>query len=52
MMELAKIAKPFSNNDILRKAKEVALQLPQLWAKGGAKVKEALQKLVFPFFNF
>ena len=52
LMDLAKIANPISNNgnmsSLLAKAAEVALKMPELWAKGGADKKEALQKLVFP----
>ncbi len=51
-LDLAKIANPISNNGnvnvLLAKAAEIALKMPELWAKGGADKKDALQKLVFP----
>ena len=47
--DLAKLAKPISNNgDILNKATDIALKLPQLWGQGEIRLKEQLQKLVFP----
>lgn len=52
LLDLAKTTNPISNNkevtNILTKAAEIASEVPDIWAKGGADKKEALQKLVFP----
>jgi hypothetical protein len=52
LIGLAKMANPISNNGnvngLLPKAAEIALKMPELWAKGGADKKDALQKVVFP----
>ena len=47
--DLAKLSNPISNNgDILNKAAEIALKLPQVWESGEVRLKEQLQKLLFP----
>ncbi len=49
LKELAKISNPISDYpEAIRKISSVTLKVSEMWAEGGANVKENTQKLVFP----